>query len=212
LARHQPFQITGYHSCDKEVGIKVLNGEWDLLPSNNDWDWLGGGIYFWEQDPKRALDYAVEVAKGQQFNKGQIKTPFVLGATIELGNCLNLVESQSLSILEEAYNGLVKLYGELGKKLPTNKDSNRRLDCAVLRYVHQSRKEGNLQAYDTIRSAFDEGDKVYEGASFTSRHHIQVCVINPALIKGYFLPRPLEEFNPYLRKQFIPQNGQPEAI
>jgi hypothetical protein len=48
LARHQPFEIIGYHSCDREIGLKVLNGETQLLPSNNDWDWLGGGIYFWE--------------------------------------------------------------------------------------------------------------------------------------------------------------------
>lgn len=68
--------------------------------------------------------------------------------------------------------------------------------------MHQSTKEQGFLAYDTIRSAFDEGKKVYEGANFTSRHHIQVCVLKPGLIKGYFLPRPLEEFNPYLRKKF----------
>jgi hypothetical protein len=202
LARHQPFQITGYHSCDREVGLNVLNGEVELIPSNNDWDWLGGGVYFWEQDPKRAYDYANEVAGGQQFNKVKIKTPFVIGATIELGNCLNLVESHSLSILEVAYNSLVTLYKQLGEKLPVNKGNNRQLDCAVLRYVHQTTKEQGLPRYDTVRSAFDEGAKVYAGASFTSRHHIQVCVINPLLIKGFFLPRPLEEFNPYLKKEF----------
>lgn len=204
MARHQPFQITGYHSCDKDVGLKVLNGKLDLLPSSNDWDWLGGGIYFWEQDPKRALDYAIEVAEGRQFNKEKIKIPFVLGATIELGNCLNLVESLSLLILEEAHKGLVKIYKELEKQLPINKDNNRKLDCAVLRYVHQSQKENSLPAYDTVRSAFDEGEKVYEGASFTSRHHLQVCVINSNLIKGYFLPRPIPEFNPYLDHKYNP--------
>ncbi len=167
---------------------------------DNEWDWLGGGIDFWELDPKRALDYAGEVARGQQFNKVKIKQPLVLGAIIQLGNCLNLVESQSLSILEVAYEGLKKMHKEIDKKLPVNKDANRRLDCAVMRYVHQIQKETGTPPYDTIRSAFDEGEKVYEGASFTSRHHIQVCVINESLIKGYFLPRPLDEFNPYLFK------------
>lgn len=203
MANHHPFQIIGYHSCDKEVGLGVLNGKIQLNPSNNDWDWLGGGIYFWEQEPFRALNYAAEVAENKQFNKNGIKTPFVLGAIIELGRCLNLVESQSLQILKEAHSGLTKMYAELGKKIPVNKDANRRLDCAVIRYIHQSRKEGNELEYETIRSAFDEGDKVYDGANFTSRHHIQVCVINEALIKGYFLPRPLEEFNPYLFKDFV---------
>lgn len=202
MSKHQPFQIIGYHSCDRDIGKKVLNGEAILNPSNNDWDWLGGGIYFWEQNPSRALEYAIEVANGSQFNKVKIKNPFVLGAIIELGNCLNLVESQSLQILEEAYCGLEKLLSEAGKKMPKNVNNNRKLDCAVIRYVHQSRKDTKEQPYDTIRSSFDEGGKVYPGASFTSRNHIQVCVINPDFIKGYFLPTPVNDFNPYLKNNF----------
>lgn len=159
---------------------------------------------FWEQNPQRALDYAKDVAENRQFNKIKIKIPFVLGAIIELGNCLNLVESQSLAILEAAHTGLIKVHEKSGKRLPENKDNQRRLDCAVPRYVHQSRKENGEQPYDTIRSAFDEGIKVYPGANFTSRHHIQVCVINTSLIKGYFLPTPINEFNPYLKDDFIP--------
>ena len=69
--------------------------------------------------------------------------------------------------------------------------------------ANQSRKATGQPAYDTIRSAFDEGSRVYPGASFASRNHIQVCVINQDLIKGYFLPTPLDEFNPYLNRPFI---------
>lgn len=112
------------------------------------------------------------------------------------------MESQSLAILQEAYKGLVKLSREAGRPLPVNKEANRRLDCAVIRYIHQTRKDSNEAPYDTIRSAFDEGDRIYEGANFTLRHHIQVCVINPLLIKAYFLPRPIEEFNPFLKTPF----------
>lgn len=75
MAYHQPFQITAFHSCDKEVGLKVLNGDMSLLPSNNSWDWLGRGVYFWEQNPGRALEYAIECAQGKQKNKTPIKRP-----------------------------------------------------------------------------------------------------------------------------------------
>ena len=199
MAHHQPFQVTGFHSCDREIGLNVLNGNCDLRPSHNPWDWLSDGIYFWELNPLRALEYANESAVGQQYNKTRIKTPFVLGAIIELGNCLNLVESQSLSILTEAYTGLAKLNANSGTTMPVNKDANRALDCAVLRYVSYTRQQLGKPPYDTIRCAFDEGVEVYPGASFTSRHHIQICVINPEVIKGYFLPRPLTSFNPNLR-------------
>lgn len=95
----QPFQVECFYSCDKQLAIDVLCGKKELKPSTNSWDWLGNGIYFWEQNPKRAWEYADENAKGNQFNKQQIKTPFVLGAIVELGECLNLVDQEAIELL-----------------------------------------------------------------------------------------------------------------
>ena len=61
-------QVLGFHGCDKEVGLGVLNGRIQLKPSNNEWDWLGEGIYFWEHNPLRGLEYAIEIANKKQFN------------------------------------------------------------------------------------------------------------------------------------------------
>jgi hypothetical protein len=133
LTHHHPFSVIGFHSCDREVGLKVLNGNDDLRASNNPWDWLGEGIYFWEQNPLRALEYAEESAQKKQFNKIPIVTPFVLGAIIELGNCLNLVEAESLQILQTAFEGLKKVTEEAGTAMPKNKGDNRALDCAVIK-------------------------------------------------------------------------------
>ena len=195
---HHPFSIIGYHSCDKDVGLRILNGKDDLRASTNAWDWLGQGIYFWEQNPVRALEYATESSAQKQFNKVSITTPFILGAHITLGHCLNLVENQSLAILKEAYKGLEKLITEAGKKMPQNKGDIRRLDCAVMQYIHQSNKKEGKPMFDTIRCAFQEGELVYPGTTIYSRLHIQVCVTNPDCIRGYFLPRPWKQFNPNL--------------
>jgi hypothetical protein len=89
-----------------------------------------------------------------------------------------------------------------GEKMPLNKGANRQLDCAVIKYVHESNKKQDVPSYDTIRSPFQEGGPIYDGANFTDRLHIEICVLNPATIKGYFLPRPVDEFNPYLNKEF----------
>ena len=198
MPHHHPFSVIGFHSCDKSVGIAVLNGTDDLKQSTNAWDWLGHGIYFWEQNPERALEYARENAEGTQFNKKKINTPFVIGAHIELRNCLNLVENNSLKILAEAYKGLVKLIREAGQPMPVNKGNNKALDCAVIQYIHQSNKVQGLPMYDTVRCAFQEGEEAYPGATASQRLHIQVCVLNPECIRGYYLPRPLEVFNPHL--------------
>ena len=202
MAYHQPFQITGFHSCEKDIGLDILNGKYGLKASENKWDWLGGGAYLWEQNPDRALEYAIECAEGDQKFNGKIKTPFVIGAIIELGNCLNLLEPNSIAILKKAYEGLKATTDAAKKPMPVNKGANRALDCAVIQYVHQTNKAEIIAPYDTIRSAFLEGEAVYPTSNFTDRLHIEICVLNTNLIKGYFLPQPIEKFNPYLNKEY----------
>ena len=203
MAYDQPFEVTAFHSCDKELGLRLLKGTDELRPSNNPWDWLGAGIYFWEQNPYRALTYAEEAAWQQQKFNGSIKTPFVIGAIIELGNCLNLIEPNSIEIVKQAQFFLSRIIQESGENMPLNRGANRQLDCAVINSVHEINKRLGDPAYDTIRSPFQEGEPIYEGTNFTARLHIEICVRNPAMIKGYFLPRPIRKFNPYL---LAPQN------
>ncbi|GGB00624.1 hypothetical protein [Puia dinghuensis] len=198
----QPFQITGFHSCDRDLGLRLLNGSDELRPSNNPWDWLGEGIYFWEQNPYRALSYAEEAARKQQKFAGKIRIPFVVGAIIELGNCLNLIEPNSIDVVKQAHTELLLTLQDGGKQLPINNGPNRQLDCAVINFMHESNGKKGFPAYDTVRSPFPEGGPIYAGANFTDRLHIEICVINPKCIKGYFLPRPVEMFNPYLSKEY----------
>lgn len=202
MSHHFPQQIIGFHSCDREVGLKILNGQEELIASDNTWDWLGGGVYFWEQNPGRALEYAENSAIGNQYNKISIKTPFVLGAYITLGNCLNLLDSRAIENIEEAYRYLESIYSIAGKEMPKNKGAKRELDCAVIRAVHQTAKARKREVFDTVRCAFVEGDRIYEGSNFYKQLHIEISVINPKMIKGYFLPKPIKTYNPYLDKEF----------
>jgi len=202
MAYHQPFQITGFHSCDREVGLSVLNGKDIIKSSSNDWDWLGEGIYFWEQNPVRALEYAEESAIGLQHNKTRIRNPFVIGAIIELGNCLNLIEPTSLQIVKQAYNSLKEAHNKSGEPMKLNDGAKRELDCAVIKYIHEIRHRAGDPEFETIRSPFHEADLLYDNANFSARLHIEICVRKHDLIKGYFLPRPVAVHNPYLEKDF----------
>jgi hypothetical protein len=47
-------------------------------PSNNEYDWLGPGAYFWEANPIRGLEFAGEP------QRKSIREPFVVGAVIDL--------------------------------------------------------------------------------------------------------------------------------
>ena len=53
-------------------------------------------------------------------------------------------------------------------------------------------------AYDTVRSPFHDDEELYPTSNSSSGLHIEISVINEAMIKGYFLPKPLKQFNPYL--------------
>lgn len=182
----------------------MVSGKDQLKPSYNPWDWLGPGVYFWEENPYKALQYAEKCANKSQKFSGEIHTPLVIGAIIELRNCLNLVEPNSINIVKEAFSNLKRSMEQAGETMPENKKANRERDCAVIKYVHESNKRTGLDPYDTIRSPFHEGKEIYDQANFTAGLHMEICVINTECIKGYFLPQPLEQFNPYLNKEFSP--------
>jgi hypothetical protein len=57
-----------------------------LKVSENDYDWLGTGIYFWEFGPDRAMAWAEELHG--RYPK-RVTKPAVLGAVIQLGTCLD---------------------------------------------------------------------------------------------------------------------------
>ena len=111
----------GYHGCDRETGERVLAGEVDLHISTNDYDWLGDGIYFWENDPERALNWARSVCKHGRRSRAMIAEPFVLGAVIQMGNCLDLMQAESIRLVREAHERLTTICAEAGTKLPQNR-------------------------------------------------------------------------------------------
>jgi len=91
--------VLAYHGCDKAIGEKVLAGTAHLKASENDYDWLGTGIYFWENSARRASDWAVFAKQNSRFSRANIREPFVVGAIIDLGHCLDLLEAESISVV-----------------------------------------------------------------------------------------------------------------
>lgn len=194
-----PSFVLGFHGCDESVGEAILCGEKQhLKASNNDYDWLGHGVYFWESNPQRALEFAQECASGGKGSQGDIKTPFVLGAIIDLKCCLNLLDSLSLQKLKETHSLLSEAFNTMGKSLPSNGENKlqRKLDCSVIELLHIIQHKTIKPSFDTVRGMFTEGEELYPGAGFRTKDHTQICVRNVECIKGYFRPihnpQPLE--------------------
>jgi hypothetical protein len=165
-----------------------------LKPSAKPFDWIGKGIYFWENDPDRALEWA----KWKQA-KGDYDKPIVIGAVIDLGNCLDLTTRKDLELVREAWSSFAELQKEAKLPMPKNRSARndpnedlalRFLDCAVINHLHDllENATGRARPFDSVRGMFPEGGKLYDGCAFHERTHVQIAVLNGRNIKGVFLP------------------------
>jgi hypothetical protein len=180
--------VLGYHGCGKKAAESLLSGETAFTASENEWDWLGSGIYFWEANPLRGLEFAHEQEK-----RGKFEEPSVIGAVLDLGYCLDLTSSTGVEAVSAAYKSFAALVTSAGTAMPTNRGGDdmllRELDCAVINHLHQIRRsvEPPLQSFDSVKGVFlAEGGQIYEGSGFYKKTHIQICMRNPSCIKGVF--------------------------
>lgn len=196
--------ILGYHGCYRDVGEKLLAGG-VFVASEEEYDWLGPGVYFWENDPRRALEWAIEKVK--RAGNGE---PMVVGAVIAPGRCLDLTTRDDLDLLQTAYESLKYANERAGADMPRNKDlahdrfndrKLRFLDCAVIRHLEKNiedeaeevRAKGETPVVlpiQTVRGLFVEGGELYEGGGFFKKTHSQIAVVDQTSILGVFRPRP----------------------
>ena len=188
-----PGLLLGYHGCDRAVGEAVLAGRSDLRASQNAYDWLGHGVYFWEHNAHRAVEWARLLQANPRRGRRRIKEPMAIGAVVDPGFCLNLLDAHFLSQLPIAFEKLRRLHASLGEPLPVNRTLGgssdlllRHLDCAVIETLHQLRLDEDKPSFDSARGVFVEGQPLYPGAAIQKLNHIQICVRNPECIKGYF--------------------------
>ena len=178
--------IVAYHGCDAEVAEHLLRGG-RFRRSQNDHDWLGEGVYFWEYGADRALAFARD-----QQRRGKLTRPAVVGALVQLGRCFDLMDTRFTDELSDAFLMLKESRERAGAPLPVNEGRTpdkllRRRDCAVLNYYLKALQE-NGRTYDTVRCGFVEGPPAYEGSGIQCQSHVQIAVRNEACIVGVFRP------------------------
>jgi hypothetical protein len=205
--------IIGFHGCDKQAAAALITNPNIIKISKEPYDGLGHGMYFWENNQERAMQWAVE---RQLRRKRDVADAAVIGAVIQLGYCCDLLDSRFTNLLRTYYMKMKEAYNKTGTPLPINRDMStdphknkllRVLDCTVIEYMHdyiekqckESKKEkgfSELKIFDSTRGVFMEGAPVYEGAEIFEKTHIQICIRNSNCIKGFFLPRQEIEFLP----------------
>lgn len=180
--------VVAYHGCDGSLAKQLLLGGSDVIsswrPSQNAYDWLGQGIYFWEDGASRAMRWATEQAAVKGWTQ-----PAVIGAVIRLGRCFDLLDEQYTSLLRRTYDLVAQEYEDAGKRLPENhRGADRKLrdlDCLIINRCIETFTELDFQ---TVRGAFLEGPDVYPGAMIREHTHIQIAVRDRDCILGVFAP------------------------
>ena len=200
----RPHTILGFHGCELSVRNKLVNNPNEIEISRESYDWLGHGMYFWENNYTRALQWADERVKS-----GKYKQAAVLGAVLQIGRCCDFLDSKYTELVGRYYEATRQEYEQMGKTLPKNVDLGsdrhhdkllRLLDCTVIENMHKLIKQSyandisekgysTAPIFDSTRGAFYEGGPAFEGAGISKKSHIQICIRNLNCIKGFFIPR-----------------------
>jgi hypothetical protein len=163
-----PETVVGYHGCSLSIAKKIISAQ-RFLPSTMTYDWLGEGIYFWEYAPYRALEWA------EQKRSGSKQEPAVLFATIRLGRCLNLLDTEHIPGLAATHAAFVETVNS--DRLPKNTEKGAHyLDRKVINAYCRTVARGNRLPFQTVRGTFAEGEPIYPGSKIFTKAHTQIAV------------------------------------
>jgi len=162
--------VHGYHGTSQEAADRILAGE-DFFVSENDTDWLGDGVYFFQDAPYRSRDWPM--MRLPEFRR--IPNPAVLCAEIELVDCLDLIDIKAGELVKKYYPRLKAGYRRLRQKIPQNKGGQRRRDRTLINYAIEHMKSSG-ESIGTVRAAFVEGRPIVPGSQLYSHAHVQIVV------------------------------------
>jgi hypothetical protein len=171
-------EVYGYHGTSQAKAASILTH--GFLASDNDYDWLGTGIYFFQDAPMRAKQWAIEQHPDE---------PAVICARIQLENCIDLFDIEWFPILKSIYNLFDDQYRSTNQPLPKQNPSRskaHRLDCAFFNYANQFLSRQG-QVVTSIRAVFVEGECIFPNSAIFDLAHVQIAVKNPAAIEEIYL-------------------------
>src|ERR1700759_869239 len=149
----KPNLTIGFHGCDRIVRDTLLMNPYHYQISQKSYDWLGNGLYFWDNNYDRAWEWASEKKK-----RGGITEPAVIGAVLSLGYCCDFLDKRFIKYLAYYFNLMKSRYELIGKELPQNRNLKqdiykdkilRERDCAAIEFMHS-------KILDRVKKDIDE--------------------------------------------------------
>ena len=177
-------ELVGYHGTNIESARRILDT--GFIPSRNNYDWLGKGVYFWQDAPYRAWDWAKDYSN----KKGG--SPAVIRSLVKIrrDEFMDLLDySQDPNWSNHLRRTHQCLQQQTSSVLPPNK---RAIGYHALdRLVIDTLIVDILKPMDinilAVRACFQEGEEVYPGSAIYNKSHIQVAVRDTNSLVGSIL-------------------------
>ncbi|HVC32111.1 MAG TPA: hypothetical protein VNL16_01240 [Chloroflexota bacterium] len=119
-----PARIDGYHGTSATAAASILRDGYRF--SRNEYDWLGDGVYFWQDAPQRAWQWAKE-------HHGP--NAAVIRSLIRLDDCMDLLDIHWTRVLTDVYDSFLSQMKRANLPLPRQTRAAHRLDRAVINYA-----------------------------------------------------------------------------
>ena len=176
--------MTGYHGTTQHRAEQILSHGFRL--STNPWEWLGDGVYFWQDAPTRAVVWSEEWSKRSVAGTGSLA---VLRCRLRLEDCLDLLDVNFNELIRElSEEFLQRLQAEPDAPKLVNyrtgaKRGRHELDAAFFNHlVGRLAKKG--LTVGCLRAAISEGEPILPDSPICYRSHVQICIRDLNLIEA----------------------------
>jgi hypothetical protein len=169
--------IVGFHGTTEEVALQIVRQAYPISRHRTA-DWLGDGLYCWQDAPWRALWWAERRARHEQATNPDVgpHRPAVVRVEIERVSGFDLLDASPLvARFLRAAHALVEATSTAP---PTNTGSHHDLDCAVINAaIERLAVERGIVAH-WVRGVFLSGNPTsyFAGSALIKQAHVQFAV------------------------------------
>ncbi|MES0110138.1 hypothetical protein [Mesorhizobium sp. M0013] len=172
----------GYHGTSSDRADAILKGSFDAKPREG--SWLGVGQYFFYRGERHAAAWATAVSKRPKPAAAGAH-PVVLECTIDLENCINLLDNTHWDNLRAVAQRLVGSPSQLSPQalyeVPRNPDLGRNVDDYKVMNAYISAVR-SLKPVTSIIAAFIEGYPIQSHSWLFDQSHVCISALTKDVI------------------------------
>jgi hypothetical protein len=183
MSKSQQILVYGYHGTSIENAKSIVKQGFKV--SKNDYDWLGKGIYFWQDAPGRAWSWAQKHHQRPAVIRAEININ--IDFTVDLLD--SFPDNVYLIALKQSYDHFRHLLSPTA--LVKQKGRFHGLDKLMVDYVADILiPELQGKHIQVVRSVFIEGEPIFpsfgqnEKSAFHDRSHVQIAVRDSSVIRN----------------------------